>query len=148
MQVKTLHPTLTVERRFEWQLMRDAMDGETRMKTRGEEYLPKPSGFATLPDGGKAMYLAYQRRARFPEILAPSVAAMLGIIHGREIAVEMPDAMQYLWEDADGNGLPLEAFHRRITRELLVIGGYAVLADAPEGGGRDSRHSSGAWRGR
>jgi hypothetical protein len=30
--------------------------------------------------------------------------------------------------------LPLEAFHRRITRELLVIGGYGVLTDTPREG--------------
>jgi hypothetical protein len=60
---------------------------------------------------------------------------MIGIIHGREIAITMPDAMAYLWENADGKGLPLEAFHRRITRELLAIGSYGVLTDAPRDGG-------------
>jgi hypothetical protein len=133
--VKTLHPAITSVRQKEWQLCRDAMDGEGAIKLRGEEYLPMPSGFRGQEDGGKAMYLAYQGRAQFPEIMAPSVGAMIGIIHGREIGITMPDAMMYLWEDADGDGLPLEAFHRRITRELLVIGSYGVLADAPRDGG-------------
>lgn len=132
--IKTLHPALTSERRAEWELMRDAMDGESAIKAKVERYLPKPGGFKTSPDEA-ALYDAYRFRATFPEILAPSVAAMIGIVHGKEIKIEMPDAMAFLWEDADGNGLPLEAFHRRITRELLVIGAYAVLADAPEGGG-------------
>jgi hypothetical protein len=135
MDFKTLHPAISVERQFEWMLMRDAMDGETKVKSRGEQYLPMPGGFGAQADKGKAIYEAYKRRARFPEILAPSVAAMIGIIHGREIQIEIPDGMSFLWENADGNGLPLEALHRRITRELLVIGGYAILADAPEGGG-------------
>jgi hypothetical protein len=135
MSVKTLHPALTANRLAEWQRMRDCMDGEAQVKSQNERYLPMPSGFKGQPDAGKAMYDAYKNRAQFPAILAPSVAAMIGIIHGREIKVEMPDAMQFLWESADGHGLPLEAFHRRITRELLVIGGYAVLADAPESGG-------------
>jgi hypothetical protein len=60
---------------------------------------------------------------------------MIGIVHGREIPITMPDAMNYLWENADGQSLPLEASHRRITRELLVVGAYAVLADAPRDGG-------------
>ena len=133
--IKTLHPALTAERMAEWRLMRDAMDGESAVKSQGEVYLPKPSGFKNSATQEAALYDAYRLRAMFPEILAPSVAAMIGIIHGKEIKIEMPDAMAFLWEDADGNGLPLEAFHRRITRELLVIGAYAVLADAPEGGG-------------
>jgi hypothetical protein len=81
------------------------------------------------------MYEAYKGRAQFPELMAPSVGAMIGIIHGREIPITMPDAMMYLWENADGDGLPLEAFHRRITREMLIIGSYAVLTDAPRDGG-------------
>ena len=133
--VSTLHPAVTTIRRAEWQLCRDAMDGEGAIKTRGIEYLPMPSGFASQEDGGKAMYHAYKGRAQFPEMLAPSVAAMIGIIHGREIPITIPDAMMYLWENADGMGLPLEAFHRRITRELLVIGSYGILSDAPRDGG-------------
>lgn len=133
--VRILHPSLSAERRAEWRLMRDAMDGEAIVKARGETYLPMPDGFKNNPAIEGALYARYKGYATFPAILAPTVAAMIGIIHGKEIKIEMPEAMMYLWEDADGNGLPLEAFHRRITRELIVIGAYAVLADAPEGGG-------------
>lgn len=135
MFVKSRHPTMTAERAAEWQLMRDSMDGESAIKLQGETYLTKPSGFKAQADLGVAAYAAYKARAQFPEILAPSVSAMIGIIHGQEIDIQIPTALEYLWEDANGDGLPLEAFHRRITRELLVVGRYAVLADAPEGGG-------------
>ena len=135
MTISTRHPALTAERRAEWELMRDAMDGESAMKSRGEVYLPKPGGFRNNPATEGDLYKAYLLRAQFPEILAPSVSAMIGIIHAKEVKIEMPDALGFLWEDADSNGLPLEAFHRRITRELLVIGSYGILADAPKDGG-------------
>jgi hypothetical protein len=135
MSVTSRHPAVNARRVDEWELMRDCMEGESAVKERGERYLPMPSGFRAQDDSGAAMYSAYKKRADFPEILAPSVAAMIGIIHGREIKIEMPDAMNFLWENCDGNYLPLEAFHRRITRELLVIGSYAILADAPPEGG-------------
>jgi hypothetical protein len=133
--VKSLHPNLTAERRAEWQLIRDCVDGESAVKKRGETYLPKPSGFNAQADGGVAMYNAYRARAQFPALLAPSVGAMIGIIHGTEIKIELPAALEYLWENADGDSLPLEAMHRRITRDLLTIGGYVVLTDAPAEGG-------------
>ena len=135
MSIKSFHPALTAERRSEWQLMRDAMDGESAIKVQAELYLPKPGGFKNNPATEVALYNAYRMRAQFPEILAPSVGAMIGIIHDKEIGIEMPDAMSFLWENADGLGLPLEALHRRITRELLVIGSYGILADAPREGG-------------
>jgi len=133
--VKTYHPAMTATRFAEWKLMRDCMDGEAQVKSTDELYLAMPGGFKGQTDGGVGMYRAYKSRAQFPAILAPSISAMIGIIHGREIKVEMPESMMFLWENADGVSLPLEAFHRRITREMLIIGGFSVLADAPEGGG-------------
>lgn len=133
--VETRHPQYTAARAEDWRLMRDAMDGEGAVKGRKEAYLPMPSGFRQQEDGGAKAYADYMGRATFPEILAPTVSGMSGIAHGKEIAIELPDALSYLWEDADGDGMPLEEFHRQITRELLVMGRHAVLADAPEGGG-------------
>ncbi len=133
--IKTFHPSLTPQRREEWVLMRDCMDGEGHVKAAQAKYLPMPTGFATAADGGTALYAAYLARAQFPELLAPSVGAMIGVIHGQEIEIQVPSAMEYLWEDADGMGLPLEALHRRITRELLVIGGYSILVDMDTDGG-------------
>lgn len=129
------HPQYTSERVDEWRLMRDVAEGESAVKKEGQKYLPMPSGFRGMQDGGAAAYNAYRARGTFPEILAPSLSAMIGIAHGKEIDIQMPDALQYLWEDADGDGLQLEVFHRSITRELLLVGRYGVLADAPAGGG-------------
>lgn len=134
--VKTLHPDLTKDRQADWRLMRDTMQGARAVKAAGETYLPMPSGFKAMDDGGKAVYeKAYRFRAIVPEILAPSIAAMIGIIHAKETQIAIPDALSALWENADGEGMPLEAFHRRITRYLLWIGRYGVLTTAPMDGG-------------
>ena len=133
--VTTLHPDLTGARLSEWALMRDAAGGETTVKTRNEVYLPKPSGFKTQSDGGKAMYAAYKARAQFPEILAPSISAMVGIIHAKDAQIDLPSSMDFIVERATQNGLTLAAFHRRITRQLLEAGRYGILADAPENSG-------------
>lgn len=135
MAVDQRHPQYTAARAYDWRLMRDAMNGESAVKARAEVYLPMPSSYAAMPDGGAAAYAAYKGRAEFPELAAPAVSAMVGVAHAKEIGIEMPDGLAYLWEDADGQGMPLEELHRQITRELLVIGRHALLADAPEGGG-------------
>lgn len=133
--IDSKHPQYTALRMAEWALLRAAADGESAIKAAGTKYLPMPSGFASLPDQGKSAFAGYMERASFPEILAPSISALIGIAHGKEIQIEIPDALEYLWEDADGDGMPLEKLHRKITRELLLIGRYGLLADAPEGGG-------------
>lgn len=135
MGVDSKHPQYTAARMADWRLMRDAMDGESAIKARGTAYLPMPSSYSALDDGGAGAYAAYKGRAEFPELVAPAVSAMAGVAHGTEIGIELPAGLEYLWEDADGDGMPLEEFHRQITRELLVAGRYAVLADAPAGGG-------------
>ncbi|MFN4296788.1 MAG: DUF4055 domain-containing protein [Brevundimonas sp.] len=131
--VANLHPDYTA-RAPEWSLMRDAAWGESAVKDAGETYLPKPGGFKSQSDGGVAMYAAYKTRAGFPEIVSPAVLSMVGVIHQAEIKIDLPAGLEGMWERATADGLPLEAFHRRITAELLTTGRYAVLTDAPSTG--------------
>lgn len=135
-QVSNRHPEYTPARVAEWDLCRHAYDGETAIKAGRVEYLPMPSGYSSLSDGGRQAYGAYLNRAQFPDIMSPSVGAMVGIVHGTEIQIEnLPAALEYLHEDADGDGLTLVDLHRRITRGLLVEGRLGLLADAPVNGG-------------
>jgi len=119
----------------DWRLCYDAYQGEGDIKQRGATYLPMPSGYAGHADQGLGAYGAYKARAQFPDIMASSVGAMVGIIHADEIAIELPSNMEYLFENVDGEGITLNDFHKNITRNLLVSGRYGVLADAPEAGG-------------
>lgn len=130
MAVDAKHPSY-VDHLEEWSQLRDTSRGTVAVKQAGQRYLPMPSGFAAQTDGGKAMYKAYITRGRFPDILDPTLAGMVGVIHRNEPIIEMHTAMEPLWENATVDHLPLEAFHRRITSELLLMGRYAVLVDAP-----------------
>lgn len=131
--VETKHPDYA-DRATEWKEMRDTARGARAVKGEGNAYLPMPSGFRAQADHGIAMYGAYQTRAQFPEIVAPTIRGMIGVIHRTEAQIEMPDAMRGLWERATADGLALEAFHRRITGELLLTGRYGILADAASTG--------------
>lgn len=116
-------------------MLRACMAGQAHVKEGGETYLPMPSGFKSLSDKGVAAYDAYRIRADVPDWMATTVGAMTGIAHGKEIGIQIPPALEYLEENADGRGMPIEAFHRRITRNILAFGRYGVLADAPSTGG-------------
>lgn len=129
MAVDAQHPDYA-DRKAEWQMMRDCARGAKDVAARGEHYLPMPSGFRVQEDGGRAMYTAYSTRAQFPDLLAPTIGGMVGVIHRTEAQITMPKAMEGLWERATKDGLTLEALHRRVTAELLLIGRYCLMADA------------------
>jgi hypothetical protein len=132
------HPDYDTNIQEEWRLMRDAYRGEIAIKRRRENYLPMPTGYKAHPGGTNAtdsLYQAYIMRARFPEIVSASIRGMVGIAHGQEWQIEMPNALMYLWENSDGKGMPLEALSKKITTELLITGRQGMLADAPPDGG-------------
>ena len=51
------------------------------------------------------------------------------IADGRRPSAKQVDALDNLWERATADGLDLESFHRRITRQLLTFGRYGILTD-------------------
>lgn len=129
MAVDDKHPDY-VAHKGEWDYMRDTERGPVAIAEKGQDYLPMPSGFAAQADQGVLMYAAYKKRARFPDIVAPTIRGMVGLIHRKEAQIEMPPAMEPLWEKCTKEGLTLEAFHQTITQELLRTGRFGVLADA------------------
>lgn len=122
------------ERKPEWDIVRDCYDGTDVIKDRRHDYLPMPSGFTAQADSGREMFDAYSARAQFPELFAPTVNGMVGLIHRKEVQIEMPDAMLGIWERATPDGLTLEALHRRITAEILTTGRHVLFVDAPTEG--------------
>jgi hypothetical protein len=112
-----------------WQLMRDAMDGEDEIKSKGETYLPMKSGTRAIADSAlrTASYEAYKLRAEFPELVAPTVRGSVGTILDQAASIELPAALEPLRLRATRDGLTLEALHRRITLELIVTGRYGLL---------------------
>ena len=132
-KVNTPHPDYT-KLSPDWQQVRDAIEGETTVKDSGEAYLPKPSGFNAQPDGGTAMYEAYQKRAKFPEIMEPTQRGLTGVIHRIPAEITLPEALEPMREKATVDGLSLDAMHERITMELFATGRYGILVDAPSDG--------------
>jgi hypothetical protein len=135
-RVDTRHPDYAA-RQEEWRLLRDCEAGPDAVRDAGVAYLPIPDGFTMQPDGGVAMYLAYRTRARVPDIFAPTVRGMVGTIHKTETQIDGLEgtALEPLWERCSPDGETLEEFHQRITAEVLRMGRFGVLADAPIDGG-------------
>lgn len=116
-----------------WELVRHAYAGEDEIKRHGTRYLPMSSSAALhgASPTVNPVYAAYLTRAEFPDLVAPTVRALLGVAHrkGPE-TIDLPARMEYLRDTATTDGLTLAGFARRVTREVLLTGRYPVLVDA------------------
>jgi hypothetical protein len=102
------HPEYTSAIAEEWRIMRDTYRGESAIKARGERYLPMPSGFKFHPGGPEvrdAMYDAYMKRARFPEIVTNAIRGMVGIAHSQDWQIDLPAALEPMRERLELPGI-------------------------------------------
>ena len=127
------HPSF-LERLPEWQMLRASLRGAAAIKEAGEAYLPMPDGFRASSQPDK-MYGAYLMRAQYPDIIRPTIAGIIGVVHRTEANVSLPPELELLRERCTPDGLTLDAFHRLISAEVLLQGRYGVLADVPKDGG-------------
>ena len=94
MALKSVHP-LYAARQPEWVEMRDLYAGETRVKDKGEEYLPATKGMKL--DGmrptqiGYEAYQSYLKRTVFPDYVRDAVEAYIGFMHQKAPTIELPE---------------------------------------------------------
>lgn len=120
----------------DWEKMRDCYRGERTIKNEGRKYLPPTpgqlaDGMKNTSDQGYQNYLGYKTRARFPDFVAQTIEALIGIMHHKPPTIELPEAMEGLREAATVKGESLELLLRRINEMQLVTGRLGLLADVP-----------------
>lgn len=136
MPVNTLHPEYE-KRSTTWQLMRDAIEGETAVKGATATYLPVPPGMPTMIadvlESGKRVgsdpYTFYLGFAEFPEIVEPALAGFQGVVHARPPVSKLPAALSYLIDMASPDGTTLEELWSMTTSEVLTTGRIGLLID-------------------
>lgn len=111
-----------------WQLIEDCLNGEKAVKDEGIKYLPRPSG---MPPGGPA-YISYITRAHFPDFTSKFLSGLTGVTKINPPKVKLPKSLEYLKEDADGNGTPLDTFFFQSVRLALKAGRQLIFVDINE----------------
>jgi hypothetical protein len=114
-----------------WKLMRDSVDGEDKVKSEGQAYLPMKSGTLALavtdPALAKMSYDAYKTRAEFPELVSPTIRGSVGVIVDQEPSIKVPTVMEPLIERATRDGQTIMTLFRRICLELMTTGRFGLL---------------------
>ena len=105
---------------------RNAFDGGRSIKAAGVRYLPILSG-QTDPE-----YKAYKERALFFGITQKTVSAMVGMAMWKDPIIKHSERMAPYFMERQGSQF-LEICSATIA-EVLLMGGYGLLIDAPEVG--------------
>lgn len=114
-----------------WKRNRDAIRGRDAIAAAGDIYLPRPDMDDTKAAAKR--FDALIKRAQWYAAPKRTMESLVGAVFRKGPAKqEIPAAMEYLIEDADGAGQSLEQIGKRVLGEQLVAGGVGLLADYPE----------------
>lgn len=136
MPVNTLHPLYEAHEKRA-RRVRDAVAGTDAIKASKTLYLPHPvAGWEKLTGDLKEesveRYAAYIARATWLGVTGRTHEGMLGAVFRKTAEAELPAAINYMREDADGSGMALEQFSKMCVSGLMQEGRAGVLVDYPE----------------
>lgn len=136
MPVDSLHPAYEPHERRAARV-RDAVAGTDAVKAAKTLYLPHPvAGWdkltGDLREEAVERFEAYIARATFLGVTGRTHEGMLGGVFRKTAEVELPAAIDYMREDADGSGMALEQFSKLCVSGVMQEGRAGVLVDYPE----------------
>lgn len=122
--IDTKHPHYMAMKSV-WDECQDALGGQPTIKAKGETHLPATSGMKNRwENGGKKMYDAYRKRARFSDISAESLEGILGIMFSK-------DAEGSLDEIVTKDGMTVYELSREIAEKIYSKGRHILVVEAP-----------------
>jgi len=131
MPVDTTNPTYDIYKN-EWIKTRDACKGSVAVKSKKSQYLPVPDA-ETNPMGIDSIrYKQYLNRAVFTNYTGRTKNALVGAAFRKKPIIELPDGLEYLIDDATGDGLSLEQLAKDELNNLLETGRSLLLVDYPQ----------------
>lgn len=133
MTVETHHPQYELYLPL-WVQTRDSVKGSVAIKDKKHKYLPVPDN-NTMDErkGTETMrYRQYIKRALFTNFTARTKNALLGAAFRKEPVYELPEGLEYLIDNATGDGLSLNQMAKDELSNLLETGRCGFLVDYPE----------------
>lgn len=133
MPVATKHPDYSKYLPI-WERTRDAVRGSVSVKDKKHVYLPVPDNESNRESKGTetARYRQYLKRAVFTNFTGRTKNALVGAAFRKDSELEIPEALEYLREDATGDGLSVFQLAKDELSNLLETGRVGFLVDYPE----------------
>ncbi len=136
-----------------WELARDCVEGSVAVKNRvgsgsdndndntghhrslrGTRYLPQPNP-TDASDENHTRYQHYRTRASFVNFTGHTKDGFLGMVYRKPPEIELDPTIDFLHDNADGEGLTLLQMLQGVTGSVLEAGRHGLLADFPPSDG-------------
>ena len=133
MPVSTKHPQYELYKPV-WDKTRDAVRGSVQIKDKKHVYLPVPDPETADERLGEntLRYRQYIRRAVFANYTGRTKNALVGAAFRKAPTYELPEGLEYLIDDATGDGLGIEQLAKDELSNLLETGRTLLLVDFPQ----------------
>lgn len=133
MPVETYHPSY---KKYlpAWQKTRDAVRGSIAIKEKKAQYLPVPDPETNDDRLGveSVRYRQYMKRALFTNFTGRTKNALIGAAFRKEPNYDLPEQLEYLIDDATGDGLGLLQLAKDELSNVLETGRSILLVDYPQ----------------
>lgn len=113
-----------------WSLVRKCVKGPYEVKLAKAELLPIPD--PTNNTENSQRYKDYVKRAQFLGVTRRTKKAMVGMAFRNAPELELPSGLDYLEQNATGEGRSLEQLAKDVVGDLLEVGRIGLLVDYPE----------------
>lgn len=124
----TKHPEFTLMQP-EVTKIRDCVRGAFFVKAKTTDYLPHPSSLDTTSKSANMRYQQYIAGAEFDEIPSQTLKSLVGKMELETAEIEAPERLSYLLEDADGDGMSIDAMMSQSAQNVLAVKWHVLVAD-------------------
>lgn len=133
MPVSTKHPQWELYNPI-WTKTRDAVRGSVAIKDKKHVYLPVPDPETNDERIGEntMRYRQYIRRAVYTNFTGRTKNALVGAAFRKKPSIDLPESLDYLINDATGDGLGIEQLSKDELANLLECGRSLLLVDYPQ----------------
>lgn len=119
-----------------WERVRAACEGQRAIKAGKEKFLPKPNADIdgldpTVRTGNDIRYRQYIERAVYTNFCGRTLSGLKGAAFRKEPGVEIPTGLEYLLDNATGDGNGLIQLAKDSLSEVLAVGRLGYLVDYP-----------------
>ncbi|WP_299726818.1 DUF4055 domain-containing protein [uncultured Endozoicomonas sp.] len=124
-----------------WQMIDDACEGEQAIKKGGDNYLPKLNRH-DITEQNTERNSQYKLRASYFNATGRTRSGLMGVAFAKDPTAELPSNLEYLTDNANGEGIGLEQVVQKTLSHVASLGRAGLLVDYPATSGSMSKAES------